>query len=223
MDFEKRNIIWKIIGERNFCSFKYITPIKNYCRNEKNLTGFCSKQSCPLSNLKYATIIEKEGKYFLIKKVPEKSQFPNKLWLKIPLSRNYVKASQQVDLYLAFWPKFFIFKTKQKLTKIHQIIVRKKIKLLTLKKYIYDIHEINDYKKMKNEKLCLNEIFEKYIEQELLNRLHSGVYGKIYKRFPIQAIRTRKYQKKINSKNITLNKNSFGNLNRIVKLETLSV
>jgi hypothetical protein len=76
---------------------------------------------------------------------------------------------------------------------------------------------------MKNEKLCLNEIFEKYIEQELLNRLHSGVYGKIYKRFPIQAIRTRKYQKKINSKNITLNKNSFGNLNRIVKLETLSV
>jgi len=112
MEFEKKNIIWKIIGEKNFCSFKYITPIKNFCRNEKNLTGFCSKQSCPLSNLKYATIIEKEGKYFLIKKIPEKSQFPNKLWLKIPLSRNYVKAMQQVDLYLAFWPKFFLFKTK---------------------------------------------------------------------------------------------------------------
>lgn len=188
MNFEDSNFLWDIIGENKFCSFKYSTIFKNYCKNKYNLTGRCNKQSCPLVNPKYATIIEKEGKFFLIKKIPEKIQFPNKTWAKIPLSRNYIKAFQQIDLNLVLWPKFFQYKTKQKLTKLHQIKVRKKINLLKFtKKKLGEIPLVGEHKK--NLKVTFDIDFEKKIEYELLNRLHIGVYGKLYTKLPIQIIR----------------------------------
>lgn len=89
-------IIWKTI-QFQFCSFKVKTDKnQNFCRNEFNLTGLCSKQSCPLANSQYATVKRVQGTLFLYVKTIERSHQPSKLWQKIKLHKNFERALQQV-------------------------------------------------------------------------------------------------------------------------------
>ena len=91
-------ITWNIIGRKGFCSFKYFSKNQYFCKNDLNITGFCSKQSCPISNSKYATVIEKNGEIYLYIKDRLNLRFPDKLWKKFILSRNFMKSLQELDL-----------------------------------------------------------------------------------------------------------------------------
>ena len=79
--------IWSCIGTAGFCSFKVKTkqPPKLFCRNEYNVTGVCSKVTCPLANANYATVQEKEGVCYLFIKTVERAHLPRDLWEKIKL------------------------------------------------------------------------------------------------------------------------------------------
>jgi hypothetical protein len=68
---------------------------QSFCRNEYNVTGLCSRQSCPLLS-KYATIREQNGVLYLYIKTPERMHSPAKWWEKYKLSQNYQTALSQV-------------------------------------------------------------------------------------------------------------------------------
>jgi hypothetical protein len=105
-------LIWNVVNH-DFCSFKvkYILPphpllpktnfhrakTQSFCRNEYNVTGLCSRQSCPLLS-KYATIREENGILYLYMKTAERMHSPAKWWEKIKLSQNYETALAQVQI-----------------------------------------------------------------------------------------------------------------------------
>merc|ERR1712146_592384 len=115
-------------------------------------------------------------------KTVERAHLPNQLWEKIRLPKNYRKALEMVAKYLEFFPKYLQHRNKQRLTKIHQYLIRmRKLSLKKNKPKMVGIDKKQEKReKIKEMKALKAAKVENAIEKELLTRLKEGAYGDIY-------------------------------------------
>lgn len=172
-------IVWQVINQ-SFCSHRIKSPSgQMFCRDPHNVTGLCTRQSCPLANSKYATVRNDKGRLYLYMKTPERAHTPAKLWERIRLSKNYSKALKQIDDHLLYWSKFFRHKCKQRFTKLTQVAITERRLALREEErhYVGIAPKVKRREENRERKALAAAKIEKAIEKELLDRLKSGAYG----------------------------------------------
>lgn len=141
----------------------------------------CIKSACPLANSRYATIREEDGICYLYMKTIERAHTPKNLWEKIKLPANYTKALEVVSNQLEYFPKYLIHRNKQRLTKIHQMIIRmRKLKLKARPKIVSTNTKVDRREVGRERKALRAAQLDRSIETELLERLKQVSEGEIY-------------------------------------------
>jgi len=189
-------MIWQVINHQ-FCSYKTIigkakSDKITFCSHPYSVTGLCNRTSCPLANSLYATLREDNGKVYLCMKTVERAHSPKNLWDKVLLSRNYTKALAQIEEHLQYFPKVLQHRNKQRLTKIHQYLLRmRKLKLKELSGRKAKIvqaptRKVAQRELRREQKALVAAKITQKVEQELVDRLAKGTYGDLYN-FPDTA------------------------------------
>ena len=178
------DVIWSLIGNKNFCSYKAETRRENagFCRNRFNVTGLCNRQSCPLANSRYATILEREdGVLYLYMKTIERAHTPSQLWERVRLSNSYEQALAQVSKRLKYWPAFLVHCAKQRLTKMVEYLERKrKLRLQPQPELVPIKKKTERRERVREQRALASAQLERSIEGELAQRLQRGAYGDLY-------------------------------------------
>jgi protein MAK16 len=174
-------VVWQIINQ-SFCSFKTkIARERTFCQNPFNVTGLCLRSACPLANSLYATIREEDGVCYLFIKTPERAHSPKNLWEKITLPHNYTKALEIVSTHLEYFPKYLVHRNKQRLTKIHQMLIRmRRLRLKEKPKLVTINTKVEQREKGRERKALKAAQLERSIEKELLERLKQVTDNEIY-------------------------------------------
>lgn len=173
-------LVWQSLNHA-FCSFKAKVQTHNFCRHEMNVTGLCNKSSCPLANGRYATVREEDGKCYLYIKTIERAHMPRRLWQKQLLPRNYEQALAVVTEQLEHYPKFLIHRNKQRLTRIHQYLIRmRKLARRSTKTVVTEHIKVDRREARREKKALVAAKLTQSIQTELLARLKQGTYGDIY-------------------------------------------
>ena len=113
-------------------------------------------------------------------KTIERAHLPNQLWEKVKLPKNYMQALKIIDENLEFWSKFQRHKCKQRLTKLHQMIIRQRklrISDMHTQEKLVTINKKYEKREIAREKGAEKAAqIERAIEKELLQRLKSGTF-----------------------------------------------
>lgn len=132
-------------------------------------------------------MLEENGVVSLYIKTIERAHLPSKLWERVKLSTNYSQALAQITEQLQFWPNFNAHKCKQRLTKIHQYLIRmRKLKLKTRVKLVGAPKKVERREATREKKAEKAARLSGSIQNELLQRLKQGVYSEMVY-FPEQA------------------------------------
>ncbi len=137
-----------------------------------------------MANSRYATVRPdpETGALCLFIKSPERAHLPSKWWEKIRLPNNYEKALASIDEKLIYWPKFYIHKCKQRLTRLTQVAIRERriakeedrLGERLVPNLAPKIRRREETRERKAESAAK---VERAIERELIERLRSGAYG----------------------------------------------
>ena len=169
-------VIWQVIAQ-GFCSFKVKATTQTFCKHPQNVTGLCNRSSCPLANSRYATVMEHDGQCFLYTKTIERAHLPSQMWEKRRLPANYTQALALIDRELAYWPNFLIHKCKQRLTKIHQYLIRmRRLALKANTRQVTVNQKVERREKVREAKAEKAARLTNAISAELIARLQAGTY-----------------------------------------------
>lgn len=169
-------LVWHIICH-GYCSYRVKTLPNNMCRNPNNLTGLCNHMNCPLANSRYATVLEENGKLYLMTKTIERAHMPSKMWEKSELSTDLKKAMEQINNKLAYWPNHIVAKCKARYVKLTQMLIRmRRIELqpsMDIRLYHKKTERRDAARARKAEAAAM---IEQQIKKELFSRLLKGTY-----------------------------------------------
>lgn len=174
------DLTWEVV--KKVCAFRQQRKAQTrFCRHPMNVDALCRRQSCPLANSQYATVIDRKKGLCLYIRYPEKVYTPRYQWKRVPLSKNIIEAGQTIEDELCFWPEFFKRKCRRRLLRFDEIANNKRTMKLYVRQKLVAIHPKQERNFKKRERKALTAAkLEKTLIKNLLNRLKAGTYGTKY-------------------------------------------